>query len=106
MSASVRTAGGQPLILVLLRDRRDSRHAQRALTESEERLRAVFDHSPVTIDLKDTQGRYLLVNRNYAAQHDESVEAISGLRTGDIYPSEAAKVIRAHELAVLDPGEL
>jgi diguanylate cyclase (GGDEF)-like protein/PAS domain S-box-containing protein len=105
MSASVLTAGGQPLILVLLRDLRDSRHAQRALTESEERLRAVFDHSPITIDLKDTQGRYLLVNRNYAAQHDESVEAISGMRTADIYPSEAAKVIRAHELAVLDWGK-
>ncbi|NIM28188.1 MAG: EAL domain-containing protein [Gammaproteobacteria bacterium] len=105
MSASVLRAGGQPLILVLLRDLRDSRHAQRALTESEERLRAVFDHSPVTIDLKDTEGRYLLVNRNYAAQHDETVEAISGVRTTDVYPREAAEAIRAHELAVLDWGK-
>jgi diguanylate cyclase (GGDEF)-like protein/PAS domain S-box-containing protein len=105
MAASVLKSSGQPLILVLLRDLRDSRHAQKALTESEERLRAVFDHSPVTIDLKDTQGRYLLVNRNYAAQHDETVEAISGMHTSEVYPSEAAKVIHAHETAVLDWGK-
>ncbi len=105
MSASVLKSSSQPLILVLLRDLRDSRYAQRALTESEERLRAVFDHSPVTIDLKDTEGRYLLVNRNYAAQHDETVEAISGLHTSEVYPAEAAKAIRAHETAVLDWGK-
>ncbi|TFH48228.1 MAG: PAS domain S-box protein, partial [Lysobacterales bacterium] len=105
MAASVLKTSSQPLIVVLLRDLRDSQHAQRALTESEERLRAVFDHSPVTIDLKDTQGRYLLVNRNYAAQHGEAVETIPGSHTSDIYPMEAAKAIRAHEMAVLDWGK-
>lgn len=105
MAASVLKNSSHPLIVVLLRDLRDSQHAQRALTESEERLRAVFDHSPVTIDLKDTQGRYLLVNRNYAAQHGEAVETVSGSHTSDIYPMEVAKAIRAHEMAVLDWGK-
>lgn len=105
ISASVLKTSQHPLIVVLLRDLRDSQHAQRALTESEERLRAVFDHSPVTIDLKDTHGRYLLVNRNYAAQHGEAVESVSGSHTSDIYPAEAAKAIRAHEMAVLDWGK-
>jgi diguanylate cyclase (GGDEF)-like protein/PAS domain S-box-containing protein len=105
IAASVLKSSSQPLILVLLRDLRDSQHAQRALTESEERLRAVFDHSPITIDLKDKYGRYLLVNRNYAAQHGETVESVAGARTSDIYPTEAAKVIRAHEMAVLDWGK-
>jgi len=105
MAASVLKAGSRPLILVVLRDLRDRRHVQRALNESEERLRAVFDHSPITIDLKDTQGTYLLVNRNYAAQHDESVESIAGSHTSELYPAEAAKAIRAHEAAVLDWGK-
>jgi len=105
IAASVLKSSSQPLILVLLRDLRDSQHAQRALTESEERLRAVFDHSPITIDLKDKHGRYLLVNRNYAAQHGETVETVSGAQTADIYPTEAAKLIRAHEMAVLDWGK-
>ena len=105
MAASVLKSAGQPLILVLLRDLRDSQHAQRALTESEERLRAVFDHSPITIDLKDKEGRYLLVNRNYAAQHGETVEALAGRHTSDVYPLEAAKAIRAHEMAVFDWGK-
>ena len=105
IAASVMKTSSKPLIVVLLRDLRDSQYAQRALTESEERLRAVFDHCPVTIDLKDTQGRYLLVNRNYAAQHGEAVEAVSGTHTSDMYPEAAAKAIRAHEMAVLDWGK-
>jgi len=105
IAASVLKSNSQPLILVLLRDLRDSRHAQRALRESEERLRAVFDHSPITIDLKDTHGGYLLVNRNYAAQHGKTVESVSGSRTSDIYPAQAAKAIRAHERAVLESGK-
>lgn len=105
IAASVLKSNSQPLILVLLRDLRDSRHAQRALRESEERLRAVFDYSPITIDLKDTHGGYLLVNRNYAAQHGETVESVSGSRTSDIYPAQAAKAIRAHERAVLESGK-
>ena len=104
IAASVLKSNSQPLILVLLRDLRDSQHAQRALSESEERLRAVFDHSPITIDLKDTHGEYLLVNRNYAVQHGQTVESVSGSRTSDIYPARAAKAIRAHEMAVLDSG--
>lgn len=105
MAASVLKTSSQPLIVVLLRDLRDTRHAQQALTESEERLRAVFDHSPITIDLKDKHGKYLLVNRNYAAQHGEAVETVSGSHTSDMYPVEAAKAIRAHEMAVLDWGK-
>ena len=105
MAASVLRTSSQPLIVVLLRDLRDTQHAQRALTESEERLRAVFDHSPISIDLKDTKGTYLLVNRNYAAQHGAAVETVSGSHTSDIYPVQAAKVIRAHEMAVLDWGK-
>jgi len=105
IAASVLKSNSQSLILVLLRDLRDSRHAQRALRESEERLRAVFDHSPITIDLKDTHGGYLLVNRNYAAQHGKTVESVSGSRTSDIYPAQAAKAIRAHERAVLESGK-
>ncbi len=105
MTASVLKSDSRPLILVLLRDMRDSLHAQRALTESEERLRAVFDHSPIAIDLKDKQGRYLLVNRNYAAQHDQTVEAISGSHTSEMYSAETADAVRAHEMAVLDWGK-
>ena len=105
IAASVLKSNSQPLILVLLRDLRDSRHAQRALTESEERLRAVFDYSPITIDLKDTHGGYLLVNRNYAAQHGKTVESVAGTHTSDIYPAQALKAIRAHEIAVFESGK-
>ena len=105
ISASVLGTGRDPLILVLLRDLRPVRHAQRALSESQERLRAVFDHCPITIDLKDTEGQFLLVNRNCAALHDTTTSAVEGIHTRDLYQEGVAKAVQAHEAAVLRSGK-
>ena len=108
VTASVLQAGEQSLLLLLLRDLRPSQRAeraQRALNESEERLHAVFDHSPVTIDLKDAEGRYLLVNRNFAALHGRSADDIAGIATEELYARALAERIRAHERAVLSSGK-
>ncbi|MDX1433753.1 MAG: PAS domain S-box protein, partial [Gammaproteobacteria bacterium] len=108
VSASALKAGSKSMLLLLLRDLRPSQRAeraQRALNESEERLHAVFDHSPVTIDLKDAEGRYLLVNRNFAGLHGQRADDIAGLRTEELYADALARRIRAHEVAVLSSGK-
>jgi len=43
----------------------DRKQAEEALRESEERLRAIMDHMPASVVLKDTMGRVLLVNREF-----------------------------------------
>jgi PAS domain S-box-containing protein len=54
---------GQVVLLVPEgRDITEIKQAQAALKESEARFQAILDKSPVSIYLKDLQGRYLLIN--------------------------------------------
>ena len=39
--------------------------AESALRESDARLKAIIDNSPIEINLKDTDGRYVLVNPHF-----------------------------------------
>jgi len=105
ISACVLVAGGARRILVMLRDLSQRKRAEEALTESEERLRGVFDHSPVAIDLKDTDGRYLLVNQNYSALHGGTTELFAGSHTRERHAPELANALSAHEAAVLRSGK-
>ena len=57
--------GGVKLILAIVRDDSERQAAARSLRLSEARFQSVFDHAPVGIYLKDTEGRFLLVNRTY-----------------------------------------
>jgi PAS domain S-box-containing protein len=43
----------------------DRKRTEKALRESEARLKAIMDNSPAMIFLKDTQGRYLHFNRQF-----------------------------------------
>src|SRR5579863_1955006 len=45
------------------RNRRARNHEQIARLESEARLRAILEHSPAAIYMKDSEGRYMLANR-------------------------------------------
>ncbi|MCC7269627.1 MAG: PAS domain S-box protein, partial [Rhodocyclaceae bacterium] len=54
---------GSPAIMSIMRDVTQRKRAERALRESEARLRALFDSAPVGIAIADTDGRYLMVNR-------------------------------------------
>ncbi|MCK5276386.1 MAG: PAS domain S-box protein [Alphaproteobacteria bacterium] len=77
-------------------------HAETMLRESEERLRAVLDNSPAHIFMKDRDGHYILVNRQFEESHIASGGAIRGKTAHDIYPKEVADVIRRNDLEVLE----
>ena len=55
--------GGGTLIVHTLRDVSEREEAQRALKESEERLRDIFDNTSDLIQSVDPEGRFLYVNR-------------------------------------------
>ena len=79
--------------------------AEQAMRESEERLRAFYDNSPLEIYLKDTQGRFLLVNRQLEKMHGLSKEEMIGKLAHDIYPKELADAVSAHDRSVVESGE-
>jgi PAS domain S-box-containing protein len=57
---------------------------QEALQESEARLWAIFDNTPICLNLKDTDGHYVLVNKPYEDWLGLSADQIIGKRARDI----------------------
>lgn len=80
------------------------KQAEEALGLSEERLRAVMDHTPALIYLKDMQGRYILINRQCELVSRRSREQILGLTDYDLFPTEIADVFCRNDRRVLENG--
>jgi len=76
-----------------------------AVRQSEALLRAIVDNTTDAVFLKDRSGRYLLINRFGGAMLGRAPEEIVGHTDDDIFPEEAARVIRFHDLSVLESGE-
>ena len=91
------------------RDITEYKALQKAITESEERLRAVFENTPICLNLKDTQGRYLLLNKPYEDWLAQSAENIVG-RTPDEFLAPSPEIdreitnLQAAERQVLETG--
>jgi two-component system NtrC family sensor kinase len=89
------------LALITARDMREQRAAATALRESEQRLQAILDNSPAVIYLKDTQGRYLLVNRRFETLFHVTRRDIQGKTDLDLFPHDVAEVFRANDRRVM-----
>ncbi len=77
-----------------------------ALRESEERLRAVFDNTPICLTLKDNEGRYLLINKPYEVWTDRSAGDIIGKKACEVQPHKAeVENLTDAERRVLETGE-
>ncbi len=71
------------------------------LKHSEERLRAIIDNSASVIYLKDTDGKYLLVNRRFKELFSVTSRDLEGKTDFDLFPNELAASYREHDLKVL-----
>jgi PAS domain S-box-containing protein len=69
-----------------------------------QQLDAIFDSSPVEINLKDKDGRYIRVNKHFEKLFRFKNEDLIGLLTADIVDPELAASIRDHDLSVLNSG--
>jgi PAS domain S-box-containing protein len=83
--ASVLTSAANIIGMVLDRDRADSQ-----LRESESRLRAFFDNSPLLLDLRAPDGRYLMANRYYREVFGVSPKQLIGKTADSLYPAAYA----------------
>ena len=83
------------------------RHTQAALqkaTKDCDELWKVIDSTSVVIQMRDRDGRYILVNREYELLFDVRRENIVGLTDYDLFPKEAADKLRAEDLKALKRG--
>jgi PAS domain S-box-containing protein len=88
-------------------DRALALHAQAEKKLALERnvLRTVTDNIPDSIFAKDTEGRYLLANKAFAAVHGmKSPDELLGKSVFDLFPKERANALHADDLQVMRMG--
>jgi PAS domain S-box-containing protein len=78
------------------------KRAEEALRQSEEHLQAILDNSTALIYVKDTEGKYLLINAWYSILFHLDRAGVIGKTDYDIFPREIADVFRANDQKVLE----
>lgn len=75
-----------------------------ALLVSQARLADTVDHSTAIVSLKDVEGRYLLVNREFERRFDRLRPNVVGCADAELFPAALAERLRAHDDEVLCSG--
>lgn len=93
------------LIATSLRDISERRKAERALAESRKLLQAVLDNSPALINMKDPEGRYMLVNNVWERVNQCEHDAALGKTDYELLPKETADSVRKSDLQAMEQGD-
>jgi PAS domain S-box-containing protein len=91
------------LLYSAARDVTEYREADETLRDDEARLRSILEYSPSSIFVKDLQGRYLIVNRQWSRTTGIPVENAIGANAKVSWPAEAT-AIAERERALLETG--
>lgn len=81
-----------------------ARDAERRATESHQRLQAVFDNSDAVIFMKDLNGRYVEINREFQRVTQLKREQIIGKSDHELFPPEIADDFVAQDKQVMREG--
>lgn len=73
-----------------------------ALKKSETRLRAILETTSSMVYLKDVEGRYLLVNRQYLELIGLSEKQVLGNSSYDLFPAQIAEILIANDRQVFE----
>ncbi|MCG8509159.1 MAG: PAS domain S-box protein, partial [Rhodospirillales bacterium] len=102
---------GDPARMVTLHDTTVRKAAEaelsatnRALRASEERFRAFMNASPESMLLKDRDGRYLAVNKEWELRYGKSAKNVIGRLSSDIFPLKKAKRVKTQDDEVFSSG--
>ena len=80
--------------------------AEEEARESGAQLRAFIDNSPAAISLKDTTGRFTVINHRYEDMIGTSSEEARGKTSIELFPEGFAESGIAHDRAVLESDEV
>ena len=103
---STRDAHGNVQRLIgLTQDITERKQAEEALAADRDLLRALLDHLPDAVYLKDTEGRFVACNAaNARLQGAASPDDVVGKTAFDLDPPELAERYRAADLEVMQSG--
>ena len=77
---------------------------QAALRESEQRLQGILDHSPAIIYLKDLEGRYILLNRQFERSFHIEHSTVLGKSARELFPPRLAEIYERNDQQALASG--
>lgn len=97
--------GNVQSVVIQAQDISGLKGTEAALRESENQLKAIFDHSPAEIYLKDAEGRYVKISRRFELQFNVRDEDVRGKLPHEVHYKEMADRSRAHDLEVLTTGQ-
>ncbi|HLJ49527.1 MAG TPA: PAS domain S-box protein [Bryobacteraceae bacterium] len=80
------------------------KRSELARVQSEARLQAILDNSATIVFLKDLDGRYVLVNRQYKELFDIAGTGITGRTDFEIFPPEVAERFIENDGTVMAAG--
>ncbi|OKH39649.1 hypothetical protein NIES2119_05095 [[Phormidium ambiguum] IAM M-71] len=87
----IRNEVGEKILTVgVSRDISDRKQAEKALRESEEKLRSLFELCPVGIALNDLQGKFIEVNKAFETITSYSLAELNQLSYWDLTPKKYA----------------
>ncbi len=76
----------------------------RLLTQSTDQLQGldrflleIFDNTPAPIYMKDSDGRYVLINRRFEMLAHISLKEIIGKKDDDVFPEDIATLFRVQD---------
>ncbi len=96
---------GKPVLHAMARDITDRKKAESTSEENRRRLRAIVNHLPEMLWMKDLQGRFLLVNQTFATSCGRAVaEDVVGATDFDIWPADLARLYTSDDAAVIESG--
>lgn len=75
---------------------------ERNLKTKKDELQAILDNATAVIYVKDLQGRYVLVNRNYEKMFGVDRHRITGATVHDVFPPEDARCYEAVDRQVIE----
>ena len=91
-------------VQVIFRDVTEELRLEVELKESQERLQALLDNTSTVVYIKDAEGKYVLINREYEKLFGVENEEAVGKTDYDLFPPEFADAFRSVDLQVLRTG--
>lgn len=82
-----------------------ARKVTMSLRESEHRLQTILDNTSNVVYMKDTEGRYLLVNRRFEKLFKKSRQEVLGKTDKELFPTATATAYQENDHRVLATGE-
>lgn len=82
----------------------ERKEAEDELRKNEALIRALIDHSPVLISIKDLEGRYTFVSPAFTRYMDLTADQVIGNKFSDLHSPEASAILKTADQAVLSSG--